>query len=345
MIQASHIRRHIRAASALTALLLLAAAAPAADTPVILHPVVGKTIDAEEAARWGLFPDLPDLVEARFFTLPAGGFLARLRLDGTGEDRLRERSVPRAVWEDWRARIAAGEPVDGAGAPPPVGAHAVWPEAPLPPPDPAAPLPTAAPDTLVPLSDASWITLVDVGYKHSTTRFGDYFTDMLMLGVAVGRPLNDWIVPTLGFQAGLGDLQDDFEALTGNGKSAHYAFELGVQLRAPLGERAGAYLGVAGGYYMRSLRWGGTLYYSYYDVYETGSFVREQSDWGGSVRLGLRWRLADRGAKPRLLDLSLRYEQYRAEPSVLEDPVSGTLFTAEDHDAWVSLSLGLVVGL
>ncbi len=338
-------RRPGARAVALAAALLLPAVAAAAGTPVILHPVVGETVDRVEAERWGLFPDLPDLAEATFEALPAGGFLARLRLENGEAGHLRERFVPRAVWDRWRACLEAGEPVDVAGAPPPPGEHAVWPEAPLPAPAEAPPALPAAPDTLVPLSDADWVTLVDVGYKHSTTRFRDYFTDMLLFGVAVGRPLNDWLMPTIGFQTGLGDLQDDFEDVTGNGKSAHYAFELGLLVRAPLGERIDVHAGVAGGYYMRSLRWGGTLYYGYYDIYQTGSFVREQSDWGGAARLGLRWRLGGPGVRPRLLDLSLRYEQYHAEASVLEDPSTGEMFMAEDRDAWVSLSLGLVVGL
>ena len=325
--------------------LLLVAGAAAARTPVVLHPAVGESVDRAEASRWGLFPGLPDLVEARFLALEAGGYLACIELAGEGDDRLRERFIPRDVWEGWRARLEAGEPVDGIGDPPPADAGAVWPEIALPESPPAPPLP-AAPDTLVRLSDSDWITLVDLGYKHSTTRFGDYFTDMLLLGVAVGKPVNAWLTPTLGIQFALGDLQDDFEAATANGKSAHYAFELGLQAHALLSERTGVYLGIAGGYYIRSLRWGGTIYYSYYDVYETGSLVREQSDWGGAARAGLRWRLSPRGARPRLLDLSVRYESYSAERSVLVvDSETGAGYTAEDRDVWLSVSLGLVVGL
>ncbi|MBU0743660.1 hypothetical protein KKA85_14665, partial [bacterium] len=221
----------------------------------------------------------------------------------------------------------------------------VWPEAPLPDTGAAPPPLPAPPDTTVPLSATTWLTLVDVGYKHSTTSFGDYFTDMLLLGVAVGYPLSDWFVPTIGFQAGIGDLQDDFEELTGNGKSAHYAIELGAQLRAPLAAGTDVYLGLAGGYYMRSLRWGGTLYYGYLDIYESGSLVRELSDWGGSARFGLQRRLSARGAKPRLLDLSVRYESYGAEASLLENPETGTMFTAADRDIWVGVTLGLIMGI
>lgn len=329
----------------LVATLALCAAPAVAGEPVALHETVGESVDREEARRWGLFPDLPGLRLAVFEASPSGGFLARLHVDGPEGPRLLERNVPRAVWESWRDCLDRGEPVDGEGAPPVPGAAAVWPEAPLPEAAPAPPPLPAAADTMYPLSSSDWVTLVDVGYKHSTTRFGDYFTDMLLLGLAVGYPLSDWFVPTLGFQAGIGDLQDDFEDITGNGKSAHYAFELGTLLRAPLTGNTRIYLGIAGGYYMRSLRWGGTFYYSTYNVYQSGSWVRELSDWGGSARCGVQLRLGSRGAKPRLLDLSVRYERYGAEASLLSNPDTGELFLAEDHDIWVGVSLGLIVGL
>jgi len=250
------------------------ASAVQAAEPVILHEAVGDTLSRDEALRWGLFPDVPELRLVVFRIAPTGGYVARLHLDGPDGPRLRERNVPYSVWESWRDCLDRGVPVDGEGAPPVPGAAALWPEACLPDLGEAPPPLPAPPDTTLPLSAADWVTLVDVGYKHSTTRFGDYFTDMLLLGVAVGYPLRDWFVPTIGFQVGIGDLQDDFEELTGNGKSAHYALELGVQLRAPLAAETDVYLGLAGGYYMRSLRWGGTLYYSYLDVYESGAFLR-----------------------------------------------------------------------
>jgi len=321
----------------------IAAAGVAA--PIPLHPLIGDTLDREEAARWGLFPDLPDLDHATFHIVPTGGFVARLYLAGPDGPSRRERHVPRTVWDAWRDRLDAGESAGGVGVPPTPGARAVWPETPLPVGLAAPPPLPASPDTIIPLSAANWITLVDVGYKHSTPSFGDYFTDMLHLGVAVGRPLSDWFVPTLGFTAAIGDMNDDFEAITGNGKTAHYAIELGAQFRAPLGERAGIYLGLAGGYYIRSLRWGGMIYYSDLGIYESGTFVREQSDWGGAARFGLQKRLGSPGTRPRLLDLSVRYEQYRAEASLLVDPETGDTFMAADTDAWVSITLGFIVGI
>jgi len=345
-------RRTGRAAALATLALCAALAVPAAAStrdraapPVPLHAAVGDTLDRGEARLWGLFPDVPDLDWAVFQAAPTGGFIARLRLAGPDGPRIRERNVPRAEWMSWRDSLDRGEPVAAAGAPPAPTGTAVWPEAPLPGAGTAPPPLPAPPDTTVPIAAARWLTLVDVGYKHSTTRFGDYFTDMLALGVAVGRPLSDWFVPTLGLRVGVGDLVDDFEAITGNGKSAHYALELGALLRAPLSGRTDVCLGLAGGYYMRSLRWGGTYYYSYLDVYESGSLVRELSDWGGSARIGLQWRLGARGAKPKLLDLSIRYETCGAEASLLENPDTGAVFTAEDRDVWIGVSLGLVVGI
>ncbi|MBK7701379.1 MAG: hypothetical protein IPI34_00080 [bacterium] len=49
---------------------------------VPLHAAVGDTVDAGEAARWGLFPDVTGLTSAVFVPGPRGGFLARLQVAG-----------------------------------------------------------------------------------------------------------------------------------------------------------------------------------------------------------------------------------------------------------------------
>ncbi len=332
-------------------LLLSAAAAPAVGAPaeaarpdlVPLHPAVGDTVDAREAARWGLFPDLPGLTGVVFTLGPRGGYLARLTVAGDPPGTTRERNVPRAQWEQWRRNLDAGETVTGA-VPEVNRESAVWPEVPLP--DTAARRPGPRPG--LPPAGAGppgrWLLMTDLGWKHATTAFGDYFTDMLRVSVAVGLPLGENFLATAGLQLGLGDLQDDFEDLTNNGRSAHYGIELGGRALLPVGERTDAVLGVRGGYYLRSLRWGGTLFWGYGTVYQSGSLVREMSDWGGGLDVGLRRRLGEAGSR-RWLTATLHAETYAADPVLLEDATNGNRLIADDHDDWIGVSIGLVMGI
>lgn len=325
---------------------LVSAATAAADAPaavVPLHAAVGDTVDAGEAARWGLFPDVPGLVSAVFAPGPRGGFLARLTVAGDPPGAHRERNVPRSQWDGWRRSLDAGEPV--SGAPPEVNRDtAVWPEVPLPT-DVARP---AGPRPGLPVPDdgppGRWLLLTDLGWKHATTAFGDYFTDMLRVSVALGLPLGENFLATAGLQLGLGDLQDDFEDLTDNGRAAHYGIELGARALLPVGERTDAVLGVRGGYYLRSLRWGGTLFWGYGTVYQSGSLVREMSDWGGGLDVGLRRRLGGADSR-RWLAATLHAETCAADPVLLQDAVSGDQLIADDHDDWIGVSVGLVVGI
>lgn len=330
-------------------LLFAAAAAASAADPaqpadlVPLHAAVGDTVDAREAARWGLFPDVTGLTSAVFVPGPRGGFLARLQVAGDPPGSYRERNVPRSQWDGWRRRLDAGEAVDG-GLPEVNRATAVWPEVPLPAPAerpggprPGLPAPAGGPP-------GRWLLLTDVGWKHATTAFGDYFTDMLRVSLALGLPLGDRFLATAGLQLGLGDLQDDFEDLTDNGRSAHYGIELGARALLPVGERTDAVLGVRGGYYLRSLRWGGTLFWGYGTVYQSGSLVREMSDWGGGLDVGLRRRLGEPGSR-RWLAATLHAETCAADPVLLQDATNGNRLLADDHDDWIGVSVGLVLGI
>ncbi|MDO9695839.1 MAG: hypothetical protein Q7W56_14055 [Candidatus Latescibacteria bacterium] len=328
------------------ALLLLVSAALAAAAPadvVPLHPAVGDTVDAREAARWGLFPDVPGLTGAVFAPGPRGGFLARLTVAGDPPGTTRERNVPRAQWERWRRSLDAGEAVAGY-APAVDRESAVWPEVPLPPvaDRPAGPRPGLPPPGDGP--PGRWLLLTDLGWKHATTAFGDYFTDMLRVSVALGLPLGENFLATAGLQLGLGDLQDDFEDLTGNGRAAHYGIELGARALLPVGERTDAVLGVRGGYYLRSLRWGGALFWGYGTVYQSGSLVRELSDWGGGLDVGLRRQLGDAGSR-RWLAVTLHAETCAADPVLLQDSTSGDRLLADDHDDWIGVSVGLIMGI
>ena len=84
----------------------------------------------------------------------------------------------------------------------------------------------------------------------------------------------------LNFAAGFGDMRGDFEASFGDGRANTFAFNLGVLVRQPLSRRASLYLEADGGYYIRSLMWGG----AFYDPISgevTDGLVLEQQNWGG----------------------------------------------------------------
>jgi len=339
-----HRDRSGRIVAALAWLVAALAAGPAVadDTRLTLHPVVGDVIDAEEAGRWGLFSDLRGVTSAVFSRTPAGNIVARIVINRPDGPVTRERSIPAAQWASWRADLDAGRRV-AAWEPPEPGR--VWPEVPLRPED-LAPPPVPVDPSDYPTSLAGdWVMQLDFGYKHSTTDFNRFFTDMAMFQLGVGYAVNDHWTPFLNFHTGFGDLVDAFEDVTGNGKSAIYAFELGARLSMPLGDRVAIAGALAGGYYMRSLRWGGDLFFSPYGTVQGGSNVRELSDWGGSVRLGFQRRMGDRPESPIFLDVSVRYEGYGADPSILADPVSGAEIRSIDHDRWLALSVGFIFEL
>ncbi len=345
---------------------------------IALHPAVGDTITADEAARFGLFPDLPDLRSAVLRSAPWGGYLVRLELRGADGPAVRERNVPTASWRAWRARIdrilaggAAAAPPDAsagggtaaaasdtavAAAPDPVPAPAdtavapparrrrVWPEAPLPErtllPAPASP---AAAETVV--ISGRWLARFELGYKSSTTVFGDYFTDQAMAVLQIGRTLGDHFMPWFGFQYAYGDIPDDFEKIAGNGHSALYAVEAGLEVRTALKPRLDAYLTGGGGFYMRSLRWGGQVFLGYDGIYRSGTAVRELQDWGWTAGAGLRWNLSPLGRRVRLLEFGFHLEGYPADRVLLENEEQGVRILADDRDLWWGVHLGLVVGL
>lgn len=337
--------------SALLLLWLAASPALASGKGIVpLSPAVGDTVSAAEAERWGLFPDVSGLRWAVFVPGNSGGFTARLSVAGDPPGAVRERYIPREVWEEWRRRMDAGERVTAAK--PPAAPDGVWPEVPLPPPPekPANP-PAGAPGEGGPPGEGPhhgpsgrWLFVVDLGVKHPTTRFRDYFTDMFESSFALGLPLGRHFIASFGLQAAVGDLPDAFEKLTANGRSTHYAIELGGDVLLPAGASTDLVVGLRGGYYMRALRWGGALFWGYNGLYQSGSLVRELSNWGGGARLGLRHVLGD-PARRRWLDVSLHYETYAADPTLLENPESGLVLSAGDRDTWVGLTVGMVLGI
>ncbi len=437
--------------------LLLLAPLPCAHAapPVALHAAVGDTLDAREAARFGLFLDVAGFQRAVFAPAPWGGFLARIWADDM-LDGWRERNVPSADWHAWRQRVEAilegkmpppapgpapapmmatpppppaGAPLDilaqtaarvassdsarppleppldqppveappvdpppveappaepplepppldqppveappvetppaeptPADPPPavstrPAGRPLVWPEAPLPPRLARQPAPagaegdtsagahrTAAAVPYPPLP-GRWLFGLGAGYRHVLTEYGDFFTDMGMFELSVQRPVSTRLTPYFAFQIGFGDIANDFEAVTADGHSAVYALESGVLLRAPSGMRSALYGGLAGGYYMRSLRWGGEAIPIYYDYPGYGTIVYELKNWGWAAKLGWQRQLRTDGGKPRLVDIQLRYEVYGDNELYFDQE---RMFYASGRDRWIALSITLLSGL
>ncbi len=315
-------------------------AATATITPVRLAP--GDTIAGEQAHRWGLFTDVAGLRRLVFVPAPWGGYLARLEVDTPAGPELRLRNVPADTFARWRADLAAGRRVVTAPLPPPPPG-AVWPEVPLPPPPPETTPPRRAGPP--PTPRGRWLLVLEGGVQRSLTDFADYFSTQGLVTMGVGYGVSDKVVPLLQFLAGFGDLDGDFERLAGDGRSDMYAFEAGVRLLAPLGRRTAVRLDLCGGYYMRDMRWGGELFAGPGGLYRGAELVREFDDWGGSAALGLQWRIRPDAPQPHYLTVAVRYAAFGADPAVLMNRETGDVLWADDHDAWLGVVFGLMVGL
>jgi hypothetical protein len=350
------------------------AAAPAA-APVALHQAVGDTLDAREAARFGLFADEPGLRWAVVLPAPWGGTIVRLSLATLSGTVIRERNLPTARLRAWRSRIdaviaggavapdstafapgavvavgdtlAAATDTLGAVAPRVVARHVpVWPEVPLPPARPRPPgLDGIGPGGAVPAAPARWLVATGIGYRHCGSDFGRFFTDMGLIEIAVTHRLGRSFSPYAAFQYGFGDIQDAFEAVSQNGRSAIYGLEMGLITRAPVSRGAHAYFGFGGGYYMRSLRWGGEPFVGADGVYYGGTLIRELQNWGVAAKLGVQLALpaTGKGKKERLLDIQLRLEDYAR--SSFEPFGADSELRAAGRDRWYALSVSLLTGL
>ncbi len=369
-------------AAALALALLAAAASPAAASsaardrapaeaptwpggpPVALHAAMGDTVDAAEAARFGILTGIDDLRWAVFLRAPWGGHVMRFALAADGGTELRERNVPATVWAAWRERIEAVL----AGLPPPprsasealppgpdemgaavagadsaaggAGPAPVWPEAPLPPPPPAAATAGAAaerePEPLPDLADR-WYALVEVGYRRDVSDFRQFFGDMAMLGLTLG-PMVGRLMPWLHLEAAFGDLPDDFEKEAGDGTTTAYGVALGLSLRQPLSRRVGVYAAGGYGYFHRAIQWGGPFVDPYGRSWVAGDSVGQQ-DWGTYMRLGVQ--LQRGGERARFWDLGVSLQSTPAEAWGLTGPEGDTAFLADGPDTWLTVSLRL----
>jgi hypothetical protein len=347
----------------------------AAAAPVTLHPAVGDTLDAREAARYGLFADEPGLRWAVVLPAPWGGTIVRLALTTSSGTVIRERNLPTVRLRAWRSRIdaviaggavapdstvfapvmvvAVGDTL--AVAPDSLGAVAprvaarrvpVWPEVPLPPARPRPPgLDGIGPGGAVPAAPARWLVATGIGYRHCGSDFGRFFTDMGLIEIAVTHRLGRSFSPYAAFQYGFGDIQDAFEAVSQNGRSAIYGLEMGLITRTPVSRGAHACFGFGGGYYMRSLRWGGEPFIGADGVSYGGTLIRELQNWGVAAKLGVQLALpaTGKGKKERLLDIQLRLEDYAR--SSFEPFGADSELRAAGRDRWYALSVSLLTGL
>jgi hypothetical protein len=245
--------------------------------------------------------------------------------------------------------VAPG-PGTTTGPAPRTGRVRVWPEVPLP----ARPGHTltfrdslAAPS--YPVLQRKWLLGAGLGYRHCWTDFRQFFTDMGQVEFLVLHPMTRVLTPYFSFQVGFGNIQSQIEQVTANGRSELYALELGTRARVPTGRHGELYLGAGGGYYMRSLRWGGLFIGTDNSgqSFLVDSPVLEVKTWGGAARLGWQKQLPRRGGKPLLLDFQLRWELYAKATMGLAglNTAGDTIqYLASGRDQWIGFSIGAIFG-
>jgi hypothetical protein len=310
--------------NALVLMLLL----PAAMIEVPLHPDLPVVLDRGWLERLEVFPDA---TSARFARTAWGGMVAIL-----DEDRLR--MLPDSEWVALRARAAAvvaGGAVPPAPAPAPavIGDLRAWPEVPL---DAAA---VAAPPRQAPAGYPAlagrWQALIEAGVRSNVTSFDEFFTPMGTIGVGFGYPFTNHAAALLNFAAGFGNMRGDFEESFGDGRANTFSFNLGLLTRQPVSRRTSLYAEVDGGYYIRSLMWGGAFYNQTTGEVNDG-LVLEQQNWGVGVRAGVLLQRAHPD-KPRFVDIGLSLQTSRADR--WDFWTDEQRFTADERDTWLSLTV------
>ena len=196
------------------------------------------------------------------------------------------------------------------------------------------------PDGGVPLR-GRWLALVEAGMRLNVSSFNTIFSPMGQLGLAFAYGASERVIPCLGFAAGFGDMRGDFEDAFGDGRANTFGFTLTTVLRQPLGERQSVYVEGGGGYFIRSLYWGGAFVDPVTGEITEGR-VLEQQNFGWQARVG--WLLRrDHPRRPRLLDVGLAVQTSRADPWVYwTDDVR---FSATERDTWLILSVRFWDGL
>ena len=318
----------MKASYAFLAMVLVLPAVASAQSDVRLHPELPEVLDRTWLERLAIFPEAS---RAHFTRAAWGGIVVVL-------DETRLRALPDSEWQALRARAAAvlaGEVPAATTTPPPpaAGALRAWPEVPLsatailaPPPQTPAGYPALA---------GRWQAVLEAGVRSNVTSFDEFFTPMGTIGVGFGYPFANRLAALLNFAAGFGDMRGDFEESFGDGRANTFAFNLGLVLRQPLSRRTSFYVEADGGYYIRSLMWGGVFLDPVTGEVSEGA-VLEQQAWGGGVRAGLLLQ-REHPDKPRFLDIGVSLQTSQAE--LWDFWTEEQRFTADERDTWVSLTV------
>lgn len=357
-------RGKAKAATALSALSILtflamvllaplAAAEPSSATLVRLHPDLPDTLAGAEITRLGLVSADQQAGRLWFNAALWGGFVANLELvTETGSWWRLERSLSRPQWfhlQERTADIMAGRPpgslafrldIPPAVQPDTLAGPPLWPEVPVPPEQ----FQVSAKRRRVPgypQLAGEWLILAGLGYQRNVSSYREFFTGMGMISIGFAHPVNEWLAPLLTVEVGFGDLPRDFEEVAGDGRAQTFSFGLGLLGNAQLGRTTRWYAGCSGGYFLRSLQWGG-----YFQDPQGGTvpvtYIEEMGDWGFTLRTGLMFQKAH-VSQPRFLDIGV---------SLAVCPAPGWRFSNDevefvggDQDLWFAVTVKLWDGL
>ena len=171
--------------------------------------------------------------------------------------------------------------------------------------------------------------------RGNVSDFNDFFTPMGQVGVAFSYGVTERFLPSLGFGAGFGDMRGDFEDIYGDGRTNAFNITLSALLRQPLGRKHSIYAEGGGGYFIRSLFWGGSFYNPNTGNVTEGRVV-EQADFGWTARVG--WLLSrHHPRRPRFLDVGVGLQSSPADPWLFSSDES--TFFASGRDTWVFLTV------
>ncbi len=176
-----------------------------------------------------------------------------------------------------------------------------------------------------------WLVSGGLGYQHNVSSYSEFFTDMVVFQLNFAHAVTNYIMPYAGITAGFGDLDSDYENLFGDGHGSNYSAMAGLMVMAPVSRRGSIYLSGQGGYFRRSLQWGGI-----FEDPQSGDQVhgraRETGDWGFGVQVGFL-RQKSHARKARFFDFGMGLMWGEVER--WDDSAAGVHFIAEGDDAWL----------